>query len=527
MVSQQGAVSKLLGSLRPPGMIGGSKPKVATPQVVNKIEQYKRENPTIFAWEIREKLISESVCTNSTAPSVSSINRILRNRAAERAAADFARAAGYGLYNPYAFPWANPALLSPLAASLPLHAAAAAEQAAHNAAVSAAAAAKDSPSATSNHSDGEGSPLHKHSQASLAPSELGSPSHLSSEVRFRRNRTTFSSDQLEELEKEFEKTHYPDLPTRERLAEKTLLSEARVQVWFSNRRAKWRRHQQLSVLRPYSDDPLPHSPRTTSPYSEALSSPDMPHSPSPPPPPPSSTITTLPTTASTTTTTAAATAASNTAEGTTRGVPLEGRPSPPRAASTSPLRLPSPHRQHPPLPVSAAALNLCTHHPHHHHPLAHFQQSPPTNPSIRMTSRPPPPPLLPASLLSLPQYPGFTLGRDLTLTPINLSNAQAHAREMMAAQARSFLKSASQAVGFRSCRGDVDSDIDVDLVHKKPEEEEEEEGDEEEEDKQEEVEEAQDLSVKRRRIDTDEEDKEEKKEEVKQDTDKDESMDAV
>ena len=31
------------------------------------------------------------ICTNSTAPSVSSINRILRNRAAERAAAEFAR----------------------------------------------------------------------------------------------------------------------------------------------------------------------------------------------------------------------------------------------------------------------------------------------------------------------------------------------------------------------------------------------------------------------------------------------------
>jgi paired box protein 6 len=40
-------------------MIGGSKPKVATPEVVGKIEGYKRENPTIFAWEIREKLISE------------------------------------------------------------------------------------------------------------------------------------------------------------------------------------------------------------------------------------------------------------------------------------------------------------------------------------------------------------------------------------------------------------------------------------------------------------------------------------
>lgn len=47
------------GNGRQPGMIGGSKPKVATPEVVAKIESYKRENPTIFAWEIREKLISD------------------------------------------------------------------------------------------------------------------------------------------------------------------------------------------------------------------------------------------------------------------------------------------------------------------------------------------------------------------------------------------------------------------------------------------------------------------------------------
>ena len=46
------------------GVIGGSKPKVATPEVVGKIEGYKRENPTIFAWEIREKLIAESKSFN-------------------------------------------------------------------------------------------------------------------------------------------------------------------------------------------------------------------------------------------------------------------------------------------------------------------------------------------------------------------------------------------------------------------------------------------------------------------------------
>ena len=54
--------SMLSGLFRAPNhnsVIGGSKPKVATPMVVNKIESYKRENPTIFAWEIRERLISE------------------------------------------------------------------------------------------------------------------------------------------------------------------------------------------------------------------------------------------------------------------------------------------------------------------------------------------------------------------------------------------------------------------------------------------------------------------------------------
>ena len=39
--------------------IGGSKPKVATPGVVAKIEELKRDNPTMFAWEIRDRLLSD------------------------------------------------------------------------------------------------------------------------------------------------------------------------------------------------------------------------------------------------------------------------------------------------------------------------------------------------------------------------------------------------------------------------------------------------------------------------------------
>ena len=80
-----GCVSKILGrfyetgSIRP-GVIGGSKPKVATPGVVQKIAEYKMHNPTMFAWEIRERLLVDNVCDSETVPSVSSINRIVRNR---------------------------------------------------------------------------------------------------------------------------------------------------------------------------------------------------------------------------------------------------------------------------------------------------------------------------------------------------------------------------------------------------------------------------------------------------------------
>lgn len=60
-----GCVSKILnryqetGSIRP-GVIGGSKPKVTSPEIEGRIDELRKENPGIFSWEIREKLIKVS-----------------------------------------------------------------------------------------------------------------------------------------------------------------------------------------------------------------------------------------------------------------------------------------------------------------------------------------------------------------------------------------------------------------------------------------------------------------------------------
>ncbi|CAF3819766.1 unnamed protein product [Rotaria magnacalcarata] len=231
-------VSKILsifqqtGSIKPL-TIGGSKQRVAPPDIISESQQIRSEDSSIFACEIRERLLRESFSTHDNVPSVSSINRILRKVSPSSST----RSTSNYQYETLTKP------------SIP------------------------SPSPASGETDGtinssstctyENS-IDDKNESKCSTEEIkckiingdcsmindnekiinhNLDSKFSSGQKASRYRTSFTHKQLAELEKEFEKSHYLDVGTRQKLAKITNLEENRVQVWFSNRRSKYRREE--------------------------------------------------------------------------------------------------------------------------------------------------------------------------------------------------------------------------------------------------------------------------------------------
>lgn len=188
-----GAVSKILnryaetGSISP-GQIGGNpRTRVAIQAVEKQLQMLMEESPNMSGAELREQLIQQGICTRTTAPTIASINRLLKTRSGpkEKKCGGEKKRLSYSID-------------SILGISI------------------------DDCEPSSSEEDG-----------CTSPNEG------------KRNRTSFTTDQLEKLENAFKNNTYPDGTERENIAKDTGLSEEKIMTWFSNRRARCRKHMPM------------------------------------------------------------------------------------------------------------------------------------------------------------------------------------------------------------------------------------------------------------------------------------------
>ncbi len=221
-----GCVSKILqryaetGSIKP-GSIGGSKPRQTNPEIEAKIDFYKKECPSILCFEIRRRLLEDNVCNSNNVPSVSAIAKYLRGSKNENHSKDFSSDEEEN---------------------------------------------KEATRKDINQNESNSKMNHDEvwdEEKYLMSQNLAQVITLTQK---RRLRTSFSVSQIDFLESVFAKTHYPDVSLREEISKKTRLNEDKIQVrlkktilyensallyifflikiWFSNRRAKWRKTMQ-------------------------------------------------------------------------------------------------------------------------------------------------------------------------------------------------------------------------------------------------------------------------------------------
>jgi paired box protein 3/7 len=225
-----GCVSKILqryaetGSIKP-GSIGGSKPRTISTKIELQIDLYRRECPTILCYEIRRRLIEDRVCDQSNVPSVSNIAKYMRKcKKLEKATSNATYETSKTEYKCMSS--------SCLSNSLSENEYDANEKDENDELV-------DEKPPISRLVDA--ADKYDEVAAELIMNNKNNLANVICLTQNRRLRTSFSTKQIELLENVFAQTQYPDSNLREEISKSTELSDSKIQIWFSNRRAKWRK----------------------------------------------------------------------------------------------------------------------------------------------------------------------------------------------------------------------------------------------------------------------------------------------
>ncbi|XP_068694287.1 paired box protein Pax-3-B-like [Montipora foliosa] len=258
-----GCISKLLSKYRKSGSIqpggeGVGRPRVITARVAQRIRQYTQDQPGLYSWEIRDRLLHDNICSSENIPSLSSINRLLRKKdIGETSTESRSQSDSNSSYTIASIlDLSSSGGKSPQPASL------------------SAASCLDSHVGGIDDQQKQTENVRSEFEGSYQESSI-------EEIKFplqtqKRARIKYNEQQVKELEAAFAINQYPSAAQRDQLAAKIGVTESRIQVWFSNRRVKCktrRRHtihetnattdlepKQCTCQRRYSDPHIHLSP---------------------------------------------------------------------------------------------------------------------------------------------------------------------------------------------------------------------------------------------------------------------------